>query len=87
MIFDGQATKNLNLYPLEIRDMNLGNPLWDEFESELDHSQPFLTLGKAQYFKNEMEDGVISGCISNSLFVTSIEDSGLEDVVEDLILE
>lgn len=87
MIFDGQATKNLSLYPPMKPYTDSENPLWDEFEPESDHSQPLLTLGKAQYFKNEMKDDIISGFISNSLSVTSIEDLAEEDVVEDLSLE
>lgn len=55
--------------------MYLENPWWDEFELELDLSLPLLTVGKSQYFKDEIEDDTINGFISNSLFVTSIENS------------
>jgi len=87
MVFDGQATKNLSLYPPAKPDMDSGNPFWDEFEPDSDHSQPLVTLRKAQYFKNETKDDIISDFISNSLLFTSIEDSGEEGVVEDLSLE
>ena len=87
LIYDGQATKNLSLYPLAKPDTDSRNPLWDEFEPKFDHSQTLITLRKARYFKNEMKDDIISGYISNSLSIISIEDSGEEDVVEDLSLE
>lgn len=47
MILDGQATKNLNLYPPTKPNMDLRNPWWDEFEPELGLSLPLLALGKA----------------------------------------
>lgn len=66
---------------------DLENPLWDEFELESDHSQPLLTLGKSQYFKNETEDDTINGFINNPVVVTSIDDLGVEDTMEGLSLE
>lgn len=77
---------NLILYPLEKLGKDLENPLCDEFEPESDYSQPLLTLCKAQYFKNKKGDDIINGLISNSLVVTSIEDLGVEDTMEDLNL-
>ena len=87
MISDGQATKNLCLYPPEKPDMDSGNPLWYYFEPELNHSKLLLTLGKAHYFKNETNDDMISSFVSNSLFVTSIENSKEEEEVEDIDFE
>jgi len=63
------------------------NPWWDEFELESDLSLPLLTLGKAQYFKDETEDDVINGYISNSLLVASVKNENEEEDVEDIDLE
>ena len=59
--------------------MDLNNPWWDESEPESDLSLPLLTLGKAQYFKDETEDDVINGFISNSLSIASIKNENEED--------
>ena len=67
--------------------MDLNSPWWDEFEPEYDFSLPLLTLGKAQYFKDEMEDDIINGFIRNSLSFASIRDPGEEDEVDDAIIE
>lgn len=75
MIFDGQAIKNIRLYPPEKPDTTSGKPLWNEFEPKSNHSQPLLMLEKAKYLKDETKDDIISGFISNSIFVTSIENS------------
>lgn len=45
MISDGQATKNLNLYPPPKPNMDFNNTWWDEFEPESYLSLPLLTLG------------------------------------------
>jgi len=63
------------------------NPFWDEYEPELDKSQPLLTLGKAEYFKDEIEDDIINGFISNPFSVTSIENLREEEAMEDLSFE
>lgn len=86
VISDGQATKNLNLYPPK-PNLDLYNSWWDELEPELDLSLPLLSLGKAQYFKDEIEDDIINGLISNSLSVASIENSKEEEEVEDIYFE
>jgi len=65
----------------------LENPLWDEFEPKSNYSQPLLTLGRAQCFKNEIEDDIINGFINNFIVVTSIIDSGVDDNLENLSLE
>eukprot|EP00253_Pinus_taeda_P004780 PITA_04780 len=78
VISDGQATKNLNLYPPK-PNVDVYNPWWDEFEPESDLSLPLLTLGKAQYFKDETEDDVINGFLSNSLSVASIKNANKEE--------
>ena len=67
--------------------MDVYNPWWDEFELESDLSLPLLTLGKAQYFKDETEDDVINGYISNSLLVASVKNENEEEDVEDIDLE
>lgn len=64
--------------------MDLNSPWWDEFEPECDFSLALLTLGKAQYFKDETKDDIINGFIRNSLFVSSIKDLGEEYVVDDV---
>jgi len=87
MISDGQATKKLNIYLLAKSNMDLNNPWWDEFELESDLSLLVLTLGKAQYFKDETKDDIINGFISNSLYVTSIENSREEEEVYDVNFE
>jgi len=46
-----------------------------------------LTLGKAQYFKDETEDDITNGFISNSLYVASIENLREEGEVEDINFE
>lgn len=53
MISDGQATKNLSLYP-QNPNMYVYNPWWDEFKPKSDLSLPLLTLRKAQYLKDEI---------------------------------
>ena len=83
----GKATKNLNLYPLAKLHMDLNSPWWDEFEPESNFSLPLLTLGKAQYFKDETEDYIINGFIINSLSVASIRDLGEEYEVDNVIIE
>jgi len=76
-ISDGQPTKNLNLYRATKPSKDLENTLWDEFEPKSDYSHPPLTLGKAEKFKNEIENDIINGFISNPLVVTSIDDLGV----------
>ena len=87
VILDGKATENLNLYPPEKPHMDLSSPWWDEFALESDLSLPLLTLGKAQYFKDEKEDDIINVFISNSLYVSSIIYLGEEYEVDDEIIE
>ena len=67
--------------------MDFNSPLWDEFEPEFDFSLPLLTLRKAQYFKDETQDDIINGFISNSLFSSSIRDLEEEYEVDDAIIE
>lgn len=86
VILDGQVTKNLNIYPLK-PNVDVYNPWWDEFEPESNLSLPLLTLGKVQYFKDETEDDVINGFISNSLSVTSVKNVNEEEKVEDIDFE
>jgi len=64
--------------------MDVYKPWWDEFETELDLSLPLLTLGKAQYFKNETEDDAINGFTSNSLYVAFVKNAKEEEEVEDI---
>ena len=45
---------------------------------------PLLTLGKAQYFKDDTEDDVINDFISNSIFVASVKNENEEEEVEDI---
>ena len=63
------------------------NPWWDEFELQLDLSLPLLTLGKAQYFKDETKDDVTNGFISNSLFFAYVKNENEEEKVEDIDFE
>lgn len=86
VILDGQATKNLNIYPPK-PNVDVYNPWWDEFELELDLSLPLLTLGKSQYFKDEMEDDVINDFISNSLSASFARNANAEEEVEDIDFE
>ena len=72
VILDGQATQNLNLYPPAKLHMDSSSPWWDEIAPESYLSLSLLTLGKAQYFKDETEDDIINGFISISLSVASI---------------
>ena len=84
VISDEQTTNNLNLYPTTKLHMDLNSPWWDEFEPEFDFSLPLLTLGKSQYFKDETEDDIINGFISNSISVASVRDPGEENEVDDV---
>lgn len=59
----------------------------DEFKPKLDKSQPLLTLYRAEYFKDEIEDDIINRFISNPFSVTSIENSREEEAMEDLSFE
>jgi len=87
VISDGQATKHLNLYPPSKPYMGSNSTWWDEFVLESDLSLPLLMLGKAQYFKDETEDDIINGFISNSLPVASIRYLGEEGEEDDVIIE
>eukprot|EP00253_Pinus_taeda_P032635 PITA_32635 len=49
-----------------------------------DLSLPLSTLAKAQYFKDETQDDIINGFLSNSLFVTSIKNLNEEEDIEDI---
>ena len=55
--------------------MDLNNTWSDKYEPKYNLSLPLLTLGKAQYFKDEAEDDIINGFISSSLSDTTIENS------------
>ena len=67
--------------------MDSSSPWWDEFAPESDLSLPLLTLRKAQYLKDEREDDIINGFISNSLPIASIRDLGEEYEEDDVIIE
>ena len=87
VISDGQATQNLNPYPPEKPHMDSNSPWWDKFVPKSDLSLPLLMLGKAQYFKDDTEDDIFDGFISNPLHVASIRDLGEEDEDDDAIIE
>ena len=68
-------------------NMDVYNPWWNEFKPQLDLSLVLLTLGKTQLFKEETEDDVINGFISNYLPVAFVENAIEEEELEDIDLE
>ena len=67
--------------------MDSSSPWWDKFAPESDLSLPLLTLGKAQYFKDETKDDIINGFISNPMPIASNRDFGEEGEEDDVIIE
>ena len=65
MIFDGDSTKNMVLYPSGKPSIGYDTPLCDEFELEKGNVQPILTIEKYLCFKNKIEDDSINSFISN----------------------
>ena len=69
-ISDGNSTKKLVLYPPTKPIKEIKNPLWAECKTEEGNALPLVTVGKALFFKDEIENDKISSFITNHLSIT-----------------
>lgn len=64
--------RNMSPYPLDQPIEENKSPLKTEFDPEEGNSLLLITVGKALYFKNKIEDDMINNFISNSPSVTQL---------------